>query len=76
MKLPKAETSDRHLSEWCQSIASICCSPEFKKLHKEMCKIYRRSGLINPTVIAFQDSLFSLYIEQLESGSNGEIPQF
>ena len=74
MKLPKAEYSDRRLSELCQDVAMICCSMEFRKLHKEMSKIYRRSGLTDAKRMAFQDSLFTMYLEQLHSDLKEEIP--
>ena len=74
MKLPKAEGNDRRLSELCQDVATICCSVEFKKLHKEMSKIYRRNGLTDARRLAFQDSLFSIYLEQLYTEAKEEIP--
>lgn len=74
VKLPKAEESDRRLSKLCQDVATICCSLEFKKLHKEMSKIYRKNGLLDAHRIAFQDSLFSIYLEQLHPEAKEEIP--
>ena len=74
MKLPKAEENDRQLSKLCQEVATICCSDEFKKLHKEMSKIYRKNGLSDASRIAFQDSLFSIYLEQLHPEVKEEIP--
>ncbi len=74
MKFPKAEPNDRQISKFCQDVASICCSDEFKKLHKEMSKIYRKNGLSDANRIAFQDSLFSMYLEQLLPEVEEEIP--
>ena len=74
MKLPKAEDQDRRLSKLCHDVAMICCSNEFKKLHKEMSKIYRKNGLSNASQIAFQDSLFTIYLEQMHPEVREEIP--
>ena len=73
MELPKADLYDRQLSKICQQVAMICCSKEFKKLHKEMSKIYRKNGLRDATRIAFQDSLFSIYLEQFQLEAGEEI---
>lgn len=56
--------TDRQLQLFCQQAATICNSSEFKKLHKEMQKIYRKKGIRDAKIISFQDSLFCLYIEQ------------
>ncbi|RXT15161.1 hypothetical protein [Ammoniphilus sp. CFH 90114] len=74
MKLPKADDTDRQLSKLCQEVANICCSDEFKRLHKEMFKIYRKNGLTDAHRVAFQDSLFTMYLEQLHSEAREEIP--
>ena len=74
MKLPLAEGNDRRLSELCHNVATICCSMEFKKLHKEMSKIYRKNGLTDANRLAFQDSLFSMYLEQMHTEVEEEIP--
>ncbi len=74
MELPKAEEMDRRLSKICQDVAYICCSDEFKKLHKEMSKIYRKNGLTDANRIAFQDSLFSIYLEQYHPEAREEVP--
>jgi hypothetical protein len=74
VKLPKAEGNDRRLSELCQDVASICCSSEFKKLHKEISKIYRKNGVTDASRLAFQDSLFSMYLENMYSETEEEIP--
>ncbi|RKD24275.1 hypothetical protein BEP19_07685 [Ammoniphilus oxalaticus] len=73
MELPKADDYDRRLSLLCQHVATICCSNEFKKLHKEMSRIYRRNGLRDATRIAFQDSLFSIYLEQVQPEAGEEL---
>ncbi|GAA0365770.1 hypothetical protein [Bacillus horti] len=55
---------DRQLYVFCQEAAQICHSKEFKQLHKEMAKLYRKKGVNNFKVIAFHDSLYSIYMEQ------------
>lgn len=66
LKSTKITFSDQQLQFFCQQAASICMSSEFRQLHKEMSKLYRRRGIIDPKVLAFQDSLFSLYSEQVD----------
>lgn len=56
--------SDHQLFSLCQQAAIICTSREFKQLHKEMIKLYRNKGMKDAKIVAFQDSLFSLYLEQ------------
>lgn len=75
LELSKADDQDRRLSKFCQEVAIICCSNEFKKLHKEMSKIYRKNGMNHAVRIAFQDSLFSLYLEQKHPEAREETPQ-
>lgn len=58
---------DRQLSIFCQHAAEICTSKEFKRLNKEISKLYRKSGVSDFKVIAFHDSLYSLYLEQVNA---------
>jgi len=74
MKLPQVEVNDRRLSELCQDVATICCSSEFKKLHKEISKIYRKNGLSDAKRMAFQDSLFSMFLEHFHSEAREDLP--
>jgi len=60
----KVNVTDRQVHYFCQQAASICMSREFKQLHKEMSKIYRKKGISDAPIVAFQDSLFSLFMEQ------------
>ncbi|WP_025028669.1 hypothetical protein [Caldalkalibacillus mannanilyticus] len=59
----KGNMTDRQIYFFCQQAAVICLSREFKQLHKEMSKIYRKRGLVDAPTIAFQDSLFSMFME-------------
>jgi hypothetical protein len=52
------------LLELCREVARICVSEEFKRLNSEMVKLYRKSGIRDASLVAFQDSLFSLIAEQ------------
>ena len=63
MKAQAQEATERQLQLFCQQAAFICHSKEFKQLNKEMSKLYRRNGIHNFKIVAFQDSLFSLYLE-------------
>jgi len=49
--------------EWCREVARICVSDEFKQLNRDLLKFYRKSGMTDPFLLAFQDSLFSLFTE-------------
>jgi hypothetical protein len=65
VKLPNANWEDERLILFFREVSTICCSQEFEKLHKEMSKLYRKSGIKNARQIAFQDTLFTIYIEQV-----------
>jgi hypothetical protein len=65
VKFTIADGEDRRLLDLCHDIAYICSSHKFKKLRKEMERLYRKSGVQDASRIAFQDSLFSIYLEQL-----------
>lgn len=49
--------------EWCREVARICISEEFKRLNRDLLKFYRKSGMDDAFLLAFQDSLFSLFVE-------------
>jgi hypothetical protein len=49
--------------EWCREVARICISDEFKRLNRDLVKFYRKSGMDDAFLLAFQDSLFSLFTE-------------
>lgn len=58
--------TDQQLQLVCQQMAIVCTSRKFRKLNKEMVKLYRKKGISDPHVVAFQDCLFSLYLEQFD----------
>lgn len=60
---PYTDRQDEELIELCRRVAHICVSHDFKTLHSEMLKWYKKSGVRDPHVIAFQDTLFSFFLE-------------
>lgn len=64
MKTSLIRLSDDELHLFCLQAAMICNSKEFKQLHKEMLKMYRKLDIRHASVIAFQDSLYSLFVEE------------
>lgn len=64
MESNSSVTLDQQLFKFCQEAAVIYHSKEFKKLYKEIAKLYQKNGIRNFKRVAFQDSLFSLYMEQ------------
>lgn len=70
MKYPTVDSRDARLFQLCREVARICISEEFQHLNREMVKLYRKSGVSDPYLVAFQDTLFSLFLEsdsELES---------
>jgi hypothetical protein len=66
MKSNMSKTSERQLLIICEKVSHIYNSKEFKQLYKEMSKLYRKKGIRDPKIIAFQDTLFCLYSEQYD----------
>ena len=44
-------------------IAEICVSPEFQNLRRELETIYQRAEAENAGMVAFQDALYALLIQ-------------
>lgn len=63
MRSPHVDERDIRLMELCREVALICISDEFKRLNRDLVKFYRKSGMPDAFLLAFQDSLFSLYTE-------------
>lgn len=63
MKYPTVDSRDALLLQLCREVARICISEEFQRLNKEMLKLYRKSGVPDPHLVAFQDTLFSIFLE-------------
>jgi hypothetical protein len=71
VKYPTVDSRDALLLQLCREVACICISEEFQRLNKEMLKLYRKSGVPDPHLVAFQDTLFSIFLESnpLSEGS-------
>jgi hypothetical protein len=54
------ESHDNELLEFCGIVAQICVSDEFKRLFREIFRHYRKSGMENPKLQAYQDVLFAM----------------
>ncbi|MFC4768835.1 hypothetical protein [Effusibacillus consociatus] len=63
MKYPSVDSRDARLFHLCREVARICISEEFQRLNREMVKLYRKNGITDPYLVAFQDTLFSLFVE-------------
>jgi hypothetical protein len=63
VRYPYVDERDERLMEWCREVARICVSDEFKQLNRDLIKVYKKSGATDPFLLAFQDSLFSLFTE-------------
>ncbi|MCX7568567.1 hypothetical protein OS242_01115 [Tumebacillus sp. DT12] len=63
MRYPYVDERDTRLMEWCREVARICISDEFKQLNRDLVKFYRKSGKDDALMLAFQDSLFSMFTE-------------
>ncbi|ASS75597.1 hypothetical protein CIG75_11775 [Tumebacillus algifaecis] len=63
MRYPHVDERDIRLMEMCREVARICISDEFKRLNRDLAKFYRKSGMKDAFLLAFQDSLFSMYTE-------------
>jgi hypothetical protein len=63
VRYPYVDERDERLMEWCREVARICISDEFKRLNRDLVKFYRKSGMDDARMLAFQDSLFSLFTE-------------
>ncbi len=47
-------------------ISTICVTSQFKRLHHQLEDLYRRAGVPQPAVQAYQDALFSLLADEDE----------
>jgi hypothetical protein len=54
------ESHDHELLKFCGIIAQICMSDEFKRLFRELLRYYRKSGIQNPKLQAYQDVLYAM----------------
>ncbi|OLZ12273.1 hypothetical protein [Sulfobacillus thermosulfidooxidans] len=50
-------------------IAAICVTGEFKRLQRQLEELYRRAGVTQPAVQAYQDALLSILAEDEDMGA-------
>ncbi|HEX3030980.1 MAG TPA: hypothetical protein VHS59_01865 [Bacillota bacterium] len=55
---------DEQLKKLVTQVSAICMSEEFRILQQELAQMYKRAHVENGELIAFQDALFSLLIQQ------------
>lgn len=60
MQLAMVDLKDQDVRVLIQIIAYICYSDEFKALKQELEYLYNAAGIENPSVSAFQDTLYTL----------------
>lgn len=58
------EDRDEQLNKLVVQVSAICMSEEFRILQQELAQMYARAKVENGELIAFQDALFSLLIQQ------------
>ncbi|MDA8211878.1 MAG: hypothetical protein M0021_08380 [Clostridia bacterium] len=63
-----ADSREDELKRFIQQISAICMSEEFQVLRKELEAMYVRCKVENATIIAFQDALYSLLVQE-DSGT-------
>ncbi|NPV52283.1 MAG: hypothetical protein HPY71_02025 [Firmicutes bacterium] len=62
----RACQDDEALRDVAIRVSSICLSPEFNDLWKELEALYDQSGDRHPSVTAFADALFTLLLQENE----------
>ncbi|AUW93709.1 MAG: hypothetical protein C7B44_02825 [Sulfobacillus thermosulfidooxidans] len=50
-------------------VSAICVTGEFKRLQRQLEELYRRAGVSQPAVQAYQDALLSILAQDEESGA-------
>ncbi len=50
-------------------VSAVCVTGEFKRLQRQLEELYRRAGVAQPAVQAYQDALLSILAEDEESGA-------
>jgi hypothetical protein len=64
MRLAMVDLKDQDVRALIQIISYICYSEEFKSLKQELEYLYSTAGVVNPSVSAFQDTLYALLCQQ------------
>lgn len=55
--------------EMVRRISTICVTGEFKRLQRQLEELYRRAGVTQPAVQAYQDALLSILAEDEDMGA-------
>ncbi|WP_202077175.1 hypothetical protein [Caldalkalibacillus salinus] len=76
MKTNADISMDHRILTICQHVAVICHSKEFKQLNKEVRKLYKKNGVDDFKVLAFQDALFTMYMEKKQREKTSQIQSF
>lgn len=66
MGVPGFDAAEEEIKEWVRSVALIVLSEEFQELKSELEETYRRSGVEDPVITAFQDALYTFLAERNE----------
>ncbi|HBS60279.1 MAG: hypothetical protein AAGU23_09585 [Bacillota bacterium] len=69
MRLALVDMKDQDVRRLIQVIAYICYSEEFKSLKQELEQLYGAAGVENPSVSAFQDTLYALLCQHEDMGN-------
>lgn len=66
MRLAMVDLKEQDIRVLIQMISYICYSDEFKSLKQELEYLYNAAGVENPSVSAFQDTLYALLCQHEE----------
>jgi|GEM_PF-848669 len=66
MRLVMGDLKEQDLRALIQAISNICYSEEFSALKQELECLYNAAGVENPSVSAFQDTLYALLCQNKE----------
>ncbi len=70
MQLAMVDLKDQDARVLIQIISFICYSEEFKSLKQELEYLYSAAGVENPSVSAFQDTLYTLLCQHEDDSSS------
>jgi hypothetical protein len=70
MQLAMVDLKDQDVRVLIQIISFICYSEEFKSLKQELEYLYSAAGVENPSVSAFQDTLYTLLCQHEDDSSS------
>lgn len=63
MLFPLLHDRDEEIRVLASKVSFICSSEEFQSLRRELEHIYRESGMLDVTISAFRDALYTLLIQ-------------